>query len=114
MRLIESDDAGGLPVNLGNPIELTVSDLVARVLALTGSRSKLVHMPLPIDDPRRRNPDISRAIELLGWRPRVGLQEGLAVATAWFAGETGTSTTDWQRRAEKLRDEQPTLIIAAE
>nr|WP_129791041.1 UDP-glucuronic acid decarboxylase family protein [Sphingosinicella sp. CPCC 101087] len=87
MRLMVSDRAVGVPVNLGNPNELTVIDLVRRVLALTGSDSRIVHRPLPEDDPRRRQPDIARAARLLGWRPRVSLQEGLGVTTAWFAKE---------------------------
>jgi len=87
MRLMACEKARGLPVNLGNPNELTVIELVRRVIALTGSRSRVVHLPLPQDDPQRRKPDIRRAAELLGWRPRVGLSEGLAATTAWFAGE---------------------------
>jgi UDP-glucuronate decarboxylase len=91
MRLMDSDPAPGAPVNLGNPIELTVSDLVERVLALTGSASRIVHRPLPMDDPRRRRPDISRAKALLGWEPKVGLQEGLEATAAWFADEQNRS-----------------------
>jgi len=89
VRLMASGVKDG-PVNLGNPVELTVSDLVERVLRLTGSRSRVVHRPLPVDDPRRRRPDISRARERLGgWEPKVALQEGLEATAAWFAGEQG-------------------------
>ncbi|MEA3002853.1 MAG: hypothetical protein QOH81_1641 [Sphingomonadales bacterium] len=94
MRLMQSEGAVGFPVNLGNPTELTVGDLVQRVLALTGSRSRIVHRPLPEDDPRRRKPDIGRAGELLGWRPRVALQEGLEATIAWFA-DTRSTDTPW-------------------
>ncbi len=87
MRLMHSEPSPGAPVNLGNPTELTVRDLVARVLALTGSASTIAPMPLTTDDPRRRCPDISRANELLGWEPKVGLQEGLEATVAWFAAE---------------------------
>ena len=87
MRLMDSEPAPGAPVNLGNPNELTVSDLVTRVLALTGSRSEVVHMPLPVDDPRRRRPDIGRAEAILGWSPTVDLQTGLEATAAWFAKE---------------------------
>ncbi|HKH33229.1 MAG TPA: SDR family NAD-dependent epimerase/dehydratase, partial [Beijerinckiaceae bacterium] len=73
------------PVNLGNPVELTVNELVARVVAMTGSPSRLVKRPLPIDDPRRRRPDISLARELLAWTPKVPLEEGLKATIAWFA-----------------------------
>jgi UDP-glucuronate decarboxylase len=86
LRLMASDVEDG-PVNLGNPNELTVSDLVERVLRLTGSRSRVVHRPLPQDDPRRRRPDITRAKERLGWEPRIDLQRGLEATAAWFADE---------------------------
>jgi UDP-glucuronate decarboxylase len=86
MRLMDSDVLDG-PVNLGNPNELTVSDLVTRVISMTGSRSRIVHMPLPIDDPRRRKPDIGRAQRLLGWAPKVALQQGLEATAPWFAQE---------------------------
>ncbi|MEJ1160945.1 UDP-glucuronic acid decarboxylase family protein [Prosthecomicrobium sp. N25] len=87
MRLMAHE--GQLPgaVNLGNPVELTVSDLVTRVQALTGSRSRIVHRPLPVDDPRRRRPDITRASTLLGWTPRTPLDAGLKATVAWFAEE---------------------------
>jgi UDP-glucuronate decarboxylase len=80
---------GKLPgaVNLGNPNELTIADLVKRVLALTGSRSAVVRRPLPVDDPRRRKPDITRARNLLGWQPRTTLEAGLKETVAWFAAD---------------------------
>jgi len=85
MRLMESGADG--PVNLGNPHEVDVHDLVERVLRLTGSTSRIVHRTLPLDDPRRRKPDISLAQKVLGWEPRVGLDEGLEATIAWFGGE---------------------------
>jgi UDP-glucuronate decarboxylase len=90
MRLMDSGVTDG-PVNLGNPVELTVSDLIDRVLALTGSRSRIVNRPLPVDDPRRRRPDIGRAQALLDWQPKVALQEGLESTVGWFAKEIGRS-----------------------
>ena len=75
------------PVNLGNPNELTVADLVARVVALTGTRSGIASRPLPVDDPRRRRPDITRAAEILGWSPRVALETGLRSTIEWFTHE---------------------------
>lgn len=75
------------PVNLGNPNELCVADLVRRVIEMTGSRSRTVLRPLPVDDPRRRRPDIARAKEVLGWAPAVSLQDGLVETIAWFASE---------------------------
>ena len=87
MRLMASEPSPGAPVNLGNPKELTVRDLVERVIRLTGTSSGIVHRPLPMDDPRRRKPDIRRAKALLGWEPKVGLRQGLEATAAWFADE---------------------------
>jgi UDP-glucuronate decarboxylase len=71
------------PVNLGNPDEFTIRELAEQVIEVTGSRSRIVRKPLPVDDPLRRCPDISLAREELGWEPRVKLREGL-VRTACF------------------------------
>lgn len=87
IRLMESDCAVGFPVNLGNPEELTVRDLADLVVDMTSTDSRIVHEPLPVDDPRRRKPDIGRAIELLGWAPRVPLREGLLSTIRWFENE---------------------------
>jgi UDP-glucuronate decarboxylase len=112
MRLMASDAAAGMPVNLGNPVELTVADLVQRVLALTGSRSRVVNRPLPEDDPRRRKPDISRAGALLGWRPKVALQQGLEATIAWFS-DTTTLDAPWRDAGpERRRAGEP--LVAAE
>ena len=105
MRLMDSDRAAGLPVNLGNPLELTVRQLVERVIALTGSRSRIVDRPLPVDDPRRRKPDISRAGELLRWSPKVDLEEGLEATIAWFEDERN-------RIAQPLYAEAPLFAAA--
>ena len=86
MRLMACEDVHG-PVNLGNPNELSIGDLVERVVRLTGTPSRVVRRPLPVDDPRRRKPDIGRATALLGWAPTVDLQAGLEATTAWFARE---------------------------
>jgi UDP-glucuronate decarboxylase len=87
VRLMACEPEPPGAVNLGNPVELTVVDLAQRVLALTGSRSRLVRLPLPKDDPRRRRPDITRAKALLGWEPRVPLAKGLEATVAWFRRE---------------------------
>ncbi|MGH7529950.1 MAG: UDP-glucuronic acid decarboxylase family protein [Gemmatimonadales bacterium] len=79
------------PTNIGNPHEFTVRQLGERVLALTGSRSPIVERPLPVDDPRVRQPDISRARETLGWEPRVSLDEGLRHTIAYFRGVVGAA-----------------------
>jgi dTDP-glucose 4,6-dehydratase len=81
-RLFERGTAD--PTNIGNPGEFTVRQLADRVLALTGSKSEIVRRPLPMDDPRVRQPDITRARELLGWEPRVPLDEGLRRTIAYF------------------------------
>ena len=72
------------PINLGNPNEFTIRQLAERVIALTGSASKLIFKPLPADDPRQRQPDISLAREYLGWEPTVQLDEGLSKTIAYF------------------------------
>ncbi|PTQ07832.1 NAD-dependent dehydratase [Sphingomonas oleivorans] len=89
MRLMEHDGVGMEPVNLGNPTEMTVNELLNHILDLTGATAPVVHKPLPIDDPRRRRPEISTARKLLDWSPRVPLEEGLAATCAWFASELG-------------------------
>jgi dTDP-glucose 4,6-dehydratase len=83
LRLMRSDE--GRPVNIGNPVEHTVRKIAQMVIELSGSRSEVVHRPLPQDDPRRRCPDISRARESLGWEPQTPIGEGLEKTLAWFA-----------------------------
>ncbi|HJO36184.1 MAG: UDP-glucuronic acid decarboxylase family protein [Pseudomonadota bacterium] len=72
------------PVNLGNPAEFTIAELAAQVIELTGSGSRIVHRPLPQDDPKQRRPDISLAREVLAWRPQVPLAQGLVPTIAYF------------------------------
>jgi UDP-glucuronate decarboxylase len=84
IRMMNGPDSFVGPVNLGNPGEFTILDLANLVLELTGSKSKLVHRPLPADDPTQRRPDISLARKHLGWEPTVPLPEGLAKTIAWF------------------------------
>jgi nucleoside-diphosphate-sugar epimerase/spore maturation protein CgeB len=106
-RLIDSERAVGMPVNLGNPNELKVRDLVNLVVAMTGTDSRIVYRPLPEDDPRRRKPDISRAIELLDWRPRVDLETGLEATIEWFEDERN-------RIAAPMYVDAPMVATAAE
>ncbi len=73
-----------LPVNLGNPEEYTILECANAVLEVTGSKSELTHVELPVDDPTRRRPDITKARALLGWEPRVGLREGLSRSLDFF------------------------------
>jgi UDP-glucuronate decarboxylase len=77
------DDVTG-PINLGNPGEFTMLELAEQVIALTGSKSKVVHHPLPQDDPKQRRPDITKARETLGWEPKIPLAEGLKKTIAYF------------------------------
>ena len=72
------------PVNIGNPTEFKIIELAQMTLDLVGSRSRLVRRPLPEDDPQQRQPDISLAGELLGWKPRVALKDGLTSTVAYF------------------------------
>src|SRR6266542_3055436 len=72
------------PVNIGNPHEMTLLELAKRIIRLTGSRSEIVFRPLPVDDPKVRQPDIGRARALLGWEPRVDTDEGLRLTLDWF------------------------------
>jgi UDP-glucuronate decarboxylase len=86
VRLMATSDDFTGPVNLGNPGEFTMEQLAEKVLALTGSRSKIVYRPLPVDDPKQRQPDISLANEKLGWTPKVPLDVGLERTIAYFDG----------------------------
>jgi UDP-glucuronate decarboxylase len=72
------------PVNLGNPVEFNMLELATMVLEQTGSKSKIIHHPLPQDDPQRRKPDISRAMALMGWSPKTSLSEGIAKTIPYF------------------------------
>jgi UDP-glucuronate decarboxylase len=79
---LESDLPG--PINLGNPYEFTMNELAEKVIALTNSKSKIVYKPLPEDDPKQRQPEISKAKELLGWEPKIQLEEGLKKTISYF------------------------------
>lgn len=85
LALMALDSDPGGPVNLGNPVETRMDELAELVIDLTGSRSRIVRRPLPVDDPRRRRPDIGKAKALLGWEPRVPLRDGLERTIAHFA-----------------------------
>jgi UDP-glucuronate decarboxylase len=88
LALMDTDDTVTGPVNLGNPNEFTMRGLAEAVIDVTGSRSPIVFRPLPQDDPRQRRPDISKAEELLGWRPGVQLMEGLKKTAEYFEAVT--------------------------
>ncbi len=82
VRLLRSDYTG--PVNCGNPAEVTILEFAERIKKLTRSKSEIVFRPLPVDDPKQRQPDITRARTLLGWEPKIGLEEGLRHTIEYF------------------------------
>jgi UDP-glucuronate decarboxylase len=84
MRLMAADTHG--PINLGTPVEFSMLELARLVLELTDSRSRLIHLPLPVDDPRQRRPDITQARALLNWQPTTRLQDGLVRTIGYFRG----------------------------
>jgi dTDP-glucose 4,6-dehydratase len=84
VRLSVSDER--YPVNLGNPDELSILEFAERIRGVVGSNREIVHQPLPEDDPRKRRPDISKAKRLLGWEPKVPLEEGLRDTVEYFKG----------------------------
>ena len=87
IRMINTPDSFTGPVNLGNPGEFSVIELANKVIKLTGSGSRIIHLPLPQDDPKQRKPDISLAGEILKWSPAVDLDEGLQKTIDFFKKE---------------------------
>jgi UDP-glucuronate decarboxylase len=83
IRMMANDHTIG-PINLGNPVEITVRELAERVVRMTGSTSRIEYQPLPQDDPRKRRPDITRAQTALGWEPQVALEDGLSRTIEYF------------------------------
>jgi UDP-glucuronate decarboxylase len=92
VRMMATDDSVTGPINLGNPHEITVRELAERIIAMTGSRSRIVTQPLPMDDPMQRCPDITLARQTLAWEPSVQLEQGLARTIAYFGALLGTQT----------------------
>ncbi|NGX63877.1 MAG: GDP-L-fucose synthase [Candidatus Anoxychlamydiales bacterium] len=84
LKLMNSDDKIVGPINLGNPIEFTILELATLVIKLTKSPSKIIFKDLPLDDPKQRRPDISKANKLLGWHPKVNLEDGLIKTIDYF------------------------------
>jgi UDP-glucuronate decarboxylase len=84
IKLMDTPDSFLGPVNLGNPVEFTIKSLAEKVIQMTGSKSKLVYLPLPIDDPKQRRPDISLAKKKLNWQPEISLEEGLEKTIEYF------------------------------
>jgi dTDP-glucose 4,6-dehydratase len=90
-RLAASDER--LPVNLGNPVELTILEFAARIQELMGSNLEIAREPLPSDDPRKRRPDISKAKRVLGWEPKVSLEDGLRKTVEYFKAQADATAT---------------------
>jgi UDP-glucuronate decarboxylase len=103
MRLMESRITDLQPVNLGNPEEYSIRELLELVQAQTGTTSRVIRKPLPVDDPRRRRPDIRRARQLLGWKPRIPLSEGLAITCAFFEKELFAQSSSYALGAAMTR-----------
>jgi len=81
-RLLLSDQH--MPINVGNPDEISLKDFAEEIIALTGTKQKIIYKPLPVDDPKQRKPDITRAREILGWQPKVNRKEGLKITYDYF------------------------------
>jgi UDP-glucuronate decarboxylase len=98
VRLMAAPDDVTGPINIGNPVETTVAELAHKIIDLTGSRSKIEHRPLPVDDPTQRCPDISRAKSLLGWEPKVPLETGLKKTIEYFDRLLGSNAAPVEAR----------------
>jgi dTDP-glucose 4,6-dehydratase len=96
-RLLLSDYA--LPVNIGNPSEITLKEFAEEVLKLTGNKVKITYKPLPADDPKQRKPDITKAKQLLGWEPKVGRAQGLKITYEYFKN---LPSEEWSRRPKEF------------
>lgn len=96
-RLLMSDYV--YPVNIGNPTEITLKEFAEEVLALTGSKQKIIYKPLPVDDPKQRRPDISKARQLLGWEPKVDRKSGLKVTYEYFKS---MPSSEWYKQPKEF------------
>jgi dTDP-glucose 4,6-dehydratase len=97
-RLLLSDYH--LPVNIGNPSEITLKQFAEEVIALTGTKQKIVYKPLPVDDPKQRRPDITRAGQILGWEPKVGRREGLKTTYEYFKS---LPPEEWHKQPKEFK-----------
>jgi UDP-glucuronate decarboxylase len=84
ISLMDTPDSFTGPVNLGNPVEITINSLARMIIKMTGSKSKIVYLPLPMDDPKQRKPDISLALKELSWSPKIDAETGLAKTVEYF------------------------------
>jgi UDP-glucuronate decarboxylase len=117
-RLMEVEDIGLEPVNIGNPRELTVRELAVLVIEMLGRPCEMRNAPLPEDDPRRRRPNIDRAKALLDWQPTTSLEDGIRQTMDWFAKELGdnvvvSATVDTLDRRRRERSTKPSVLREA-
>ena len=105
-RLLLSDYH--LPVNIGNPDEISLKDFAEEILALTGNKVKIVYKPLPVDDPKQRQPDITKAKEILGWEPKVSRKEGLKITYEYFKS---LPQEEWNKQPKEFVSKQIELDI---
>jgi dTDP-glucose 4,6-dehydratase len=102
-RLLMSDYA--YPVNVGNPDEISLKDFAEEIIKLTGTKQQIIYKPLPVDDPKQRQPDITRAKQLLGWEPTVSRAEGLKITYEYFKSlpeeELNKLPKEFQSRRER-------------
>ncbi|MBC7849337.1 MAG: SDR family oxidoreductase [Chitinophagaceae bacterium] len=96
-RLLMSDTP--MPVNVGNPDEISLKDFAEEIIALTGTKQKIIYKPLPVDDPKQRRPDITRARDLLGWEPKVNRKEGLKITYDYFKS---LPPEEWQKQPKEF------------
>jgi len=110
MKMMNGPDSLIGPVNLGNPGEFTMKQLAELVIELTGSKSKLVHLPRPADDPSQRRPDITLAQERLHWQPEIPLREGLTRTIAYFKSldlKQFRKPTDYTAHTRTMNEKTP-------
>jgi len=96
-RLLMSDYA--MPVNVGNPDEISLLDFAKEIIKLTGTTQKIIHKPLPVDDPKQRQPDITRAKKILGWEPKINRAEGLKITYDYFKN---LSEAEWYKQPKEF------------
>jgi dTDP-glucose 4,6-dehydratase len=88
-----------MPINIGNPDEITLKDFAEEILSLTGNEVKIIYKPLPVDDPKQRQPDITKAKRLLGWEPTVSRKEGLKKTYDYFRS---LPETEWRKEPKEF------------
>jgi dTDP-glucose 4,6-dehydratase len=96
-RLLLSDYH--LPVNIGNPNEISLKDFAGEILALTGNKVKIIYKPLPVDDPKQRQPDITKARKILKWEPKINRKDGLKITYDYFKS---LSKEEWSRQPKEF------------